>query len=191
MNIVCLFGILLIATETNGFAEASQRKGELQQRILLRKLRSFQRNDETNTESVTWNEILADVLVTKLNIFSSNNHVVKSNKNVATTFLSEILVVYKKIYDKYYTQKPINHNVINIIEAKPEEEVEVMHPDLKKESCENCDPVVEKDVECAEGFVLDKDGDCVPAPSKLILAVPNQCPRGYRADRLGFCRISF
>ncbi|XP_028173196.1 uncharacterized protein LOC114362127 [Ostrinia furnacalis] len=199
MNLVCLFGILFIAAETSGFAEASQRKGELRQRILLRKLQSFQRNDATNPESVTWNEILADALVTKLNVFSrdKNIDVAPPKKNVATVCLSEILTFFKSVYDNF-KQKPSDHNaVVTQIESKPKEEVEVIHPTFKMKRCEDCtdgDGVVSSMVpvlECPTGFVLDKDGKCITAPSKLIMAIPNQCPNGYRRDRLGYCRLAF
>lgn len=51
------------------------------------------------------------------------------------------------------------------------------------------DEISESVKECPEGTVKVK-GDCV-SRSRLIMMIPNQCPIGYKRDRLGYCRMIF
>lgn len=205
MNTACLFGALIIVLgEAGGLHWATALEGKSEQRILLRKLQNFQRNDIANAETVTWNEILADVLVKNFNIFSKEDELhknVKKPKNLATKCVSDVLVIYKSIYDRFKlsdsNQKDQPTNTNQTTEKNPKEDVEIVETVLKNVNCDDCDEIeakesVDRDLKCPDGYEINKDGECEAlATSKLVMAVPRQCPIGYRADRLGYCRIMF
>lgn len=193
-----LLGALIIFAGEAACRGSANAREEFQQRVLLRKLQDFQRNEGTNAETVTWNEILADVLVKKLNIFSGSeelnlhSYIGTKPKSIVTKYVSDVLLIYKSIYDLYERKRNQEEILINK-EGDPKDDVEVVV--IRSEKCDDCDDDSDKTVDdkddCPDGFVRNKFGDCVSESSKLILAIPGQCPHGYRRDMLGYCRIVF
>ncbi|CAG9787039.1 unnamed protein product [Diatraea saccharalis] len=194
MNIACFFGILIIIMGDASAIEKNNNKAIIGQRILLRKLQNFQNTPRNDGKSVTWNEFLADVLVKKIFHFNSSEEPLdadKSNSNILKESVSQILAAYKFVYDKFREDDVDNLKGTH----DPKDDVEVIQPRNGVESCDDCVAVkASKDTgnPCVSGQIKNENGDCVDStPVKLILSVPNQCPIGYRADRLGFCRIRF
>lgn len=209
---IFVLSVILLITKAN-FVDT-------QQKILLRKLQNFQQND-SNPKTVTWNEILADVLVNKgNNLEISGDH----NQNIWTKCMSQMLLVYKTyIYDniKYFNREtsdsPTNAEPTNATpdptdsptekpndtkaSVDPKTEVEIIEPEYHgrvQEISTEGHKILEgsirdtKATECPEGFVEDEEGQCVKTKSsQFILAIPRQCPTGYRRDRMGFCRLVF
>lgn len=267
MDILYIFGIAILLM---GGTDSLIEEKNLQQRILLRKLQTFE-----ETKPTTWNEVLADVLVNKIRIFSfttedkeplKDDAPVSKENPILTDFFSKLFVVYKKfIYDAFVGKRKTSDGELvhittipetikdklpkmdpeelirptEVIYAEgPKSEVELVEPryhgkialedtpenpskEIADQSQEdntntttevnssevqgdsdmivsdpghqqNVDPGLKKsDVNCAEGFVKSDGGDCVKNASRLILAIPNQCPLGYRKDWLGYCRKTF
>lgn len=216
MKSIYIVGIIILLGETECFIEDTTNIKILEeQRTLLRKLQNFQ--DPNHEKPLTWNEILADVLVNKIRIFSFNeineNEInedydrnIKSS-SILTTFFSQVMLFYKNcVYDKFMKTVVVTvvtdpfdpstteevYTVISPDEIDPEGDVELIEPKYhgKIRDAEASD---EEDAikECPEGSVKNKFGNCVKEHSRLLISVPSQCPRGYRLDRLGNCRVVF
>lgn len=197
------------------------------QRTLLRNLQSYQPKE---SKPLMWNEVLADVLVNKIRIFSfkkqnKENDTLKENlltpeKSALTNFISQVFFVYKKfVYDVFVESPKTAPNDKNSIEAVhlnpdieerkadsdemyeengvtfsngPKGEVELVEPRYhgKQVLGNETEESIEQGVKvCPEGTV-NVEGTCINN-SRLIMAVPSQCPIGYRRDRLGYCRMMF
>lgn len=165
-------------------------------------------NNMTNGDkSNTWSVLLAQVIVNKINDMFTGEHkevnndidIKTDNNSIVVKSISEIFQLYKLlIYDKYNVEeipeKPRKpRNLKN-----PNEEFEIIEPG----KCN--DPDCYNDIEfiggvenekisgdCPEGTVKNEFGKCVQKLAKFITGVPNQCPIGYRFDRLGYCRPTF
>ncbi|CAH0399286.1 unnamed protein product [Chilo suppressalis] len=195
MNIAWFFGFLIIVLGKASDIERSNNNGEIGQWTLLRKLQSFQNAPKDDAKSVTWNDILAEELIKKIGIYPFDSSEESLKKKIAEgnflkESLSQMLVIYKIVYDKFVTNEVANYKTID----NRKEEVEVIEAGREKESCEGCG-----DVEaggnlgspCIKGQKTNEGGACDEKQAKLILAVPKQCPIGYKADRLGYCRVIF
>lgn len=185
-----------------------------EQRILLRKLQNFQ--DPKDEKPLTWNEMLADVLVNRIKIFSfhkvNDNEIIEADSkpsktsNIIVSFFSQVMLLYKNcIYDRWATKHEEPDFAIDETTTEdngvkdPSEwgtindDVEIIEPkyhgkQIDGEADEDEDSAI---VKCPEGSVKDEKGNCVKAHSPLIISVPSQCPIGYRRDRLGNCRVVF
>lgn len=214
MKFIYIVGIIILFGETECFIEDTTSFKILEeQRTLLRKLQNFQ--DPNHEKPLTWNEILADVLVNKIRIFSFNE--INENEinedydrniktsSIITTCFSQVMLFYKNcIHDKFVTKvvepDPFDsstteevYTIINPDEIDPEGDVELIEPKYhgKIRDDEANDEEVAIKVECPEGAVKNKFGNCVKEHSRLLISIPSQCPRGYRLDRLGNCRVVF
>ncbi|CAB3251308.1 unnamed protein product [Arctia plantaginis] len=203
----------MLMGKTESFIEDSSRiKISVEQRTLLRKLQNFQ-EPKTEAKALTWNEMLADALVNKIKIFSSSkvdendiikeyNEASKTNK-VLTNYFSEVLLLYKNcIYDKFRTtyeepdyhytdttQEPdVNSYSTPSEDDSPKSEIEIIEPLYHGKLQEIDSTEHDAKVECPEGSIVDEKGNCIEGISKLLITIPNQCPSGYRPDRLGNCR---
>ncbi|KAJ0177985.1 hypothetical protein K1T71_006858 [Dendrolimus kikuchii] len=213
MNIILILCTASIFTGATCAVEGI--KNHREQRTLLRKLQNF----HEDTKPQTWNEILADVFVNRIKIFSSKTDENKeTDYNVLKHLFSQALVFYKKfVYDKIVFRDNVARDKTAIFKPEiesnevphgigidrdkrtdiknpgdPKKDIELIEPEYHgKISMDNTteDPNTNKN-ECPEGFVKNDSG-CVNENSKLILAVPGQCPDGYRRDRLGYCRMKF
>lgn len=187
-----------------------------EQRALLRKLQNFQ--DPKDEKPLTWNEILADVLVNRIKIFSfhkvNDNELLREDNtptksdHIITKCFSQVLLIYKNcIYDRWMKkieepgyvidETTTEDNTVVVINTSdldgPKSEVEIIEPkyhgkQIDAEATEDEDVIK---VECPEGAVKDEKGNCVNEHSRLLISVPSQCPLGYRRDRLGNCRAVF
>lgn len=168
-----------------------------EQRILLRKLQ----NVESKTKPVTWNEVLAGVVVDSVKGISSekvkqepiSNETYEKKEDFLLNFFSNTLFLFKKyFYDKFietHDSPPIRNPEIwtgdTDFALDPGKDVEVFEPKYHgKTSAANST----EESDCPNGSFKNADGRCV---ALLMIAIPNQCPRGYRRDRLGYCRLSF
>ncbi|KAI5644496.1 hypothetical protein NE865_03385 [Phthorimaea operculella] len=99
MKFVLLFSaIAIFATKVDNFKIYNE---DQTQKVLLRKLQNFQQNE---TLTVTWNEILADVLVAKITRIETNTVTDANNGNILTKCFSGVLWTFKTyIYDKFWT----------------------------------------------------------------------------------------
>lgn len=238
MNIFTIFAFVIVltsGTQTFVIEESTTLKTTTEQRTLLKKLQNSPQS-KNETKPLMWNEILADVLVNKVKIFSlKRDNITTVNEetqhSALTKWFGTVLIFYKHlIYDKFvYTPK--ERNVLNIHElsetedevkndgesdtnlqdeeaihhlkdtlvndkmnsTNPKADIEIIEPkyhgkltDGDTERPEDED----KAIVCPEGYVKSDRG-CLDANSRLVLAIPNQCPNGYRLDRLGYCRMMF
>lgn len=185
-----------------------------EQRTLLRKLQNFR--DPKDEKPLTWNEMLADVLVNRIKIFSfhkvNDNEMFKEdskpskNSNIIVSLFSQLMLFYKNcIYDRWATKyeepgftndettSEDNNGVINkdFEWDSLNDDVEIIEPKYhgKQKNAEAEEDEDRAVLKCPEGAVKDEKGNCVNSP--LIISVPNQCPIGYRRDRLGNCRVIF
>lgn len=188
-----------------------------EQRTLLRKLQNFQ-DPKSEAKALTWNEMLADVLVNRMKIFSSSkvdeNDIIKEyneaskTKKILTNYFSEVLLLYKNcIYDKWRTryEEPDYHYTDTTQEPDatgasdstpsdidgPKSEIEIIEPLYHGKLQEIDSKELDEKVKCPEGTVVDEKGNCIEEISKLLISIPSQCPSGYRPDRLGNCRVIF
>ncbi|XP_030035461.2 uncharacterized protein LOC115451314 [Manduca sexta] len=229
MNIIhFLSAAIIFMGETEPYVvEDSVALATNEQWTLLRKLQNFNEPRDED-KPLTWNEILADVLVNRIKIFSFKqlNGTIEEKKSPLTNFMGQMLFIYKRfIYDRFsYSIDKADANTANATEifkeAKnvtneerdveipnhyndtivnhtnnstgPKDEVEIIEPKYhgKLSVSEEVADLNKEVVECPEGFVM-LDKVCVNEKSRLILAVPNQCPIGYKRDRLGYCRLIF
>lgn len=206
MYIVPLFSaVIILMGRTNNFVAANSKTNE--QRILLRKLQNFEQNAEA--EHLAWNDVLANVLVNKVTLFSSHNFDRETQKDGAAGIvrkcLSEVLFLFKVyVYDKFKSDSNITiagvqeiYNTHNekvpeqpktMSERDPKSEVEIIEPKYHGRIEET---TTESNLLCPEGYEAN-DGNCTATPSsKFIMYIPRQCPIGYRRDRLGYCRQIF
>ena len=186
-----------------------------EQRTLLRKLQNFQ--DPKDEKPLTWNELLADVLVNRIKIFSfhkvNDNEIIKEDSkpskttNILVSCFSTVMLLYKNcIYDRWATkfEEPefaIGETTTEGITVVPNSEWDTISDDVEiiepKYHGKQIDVETEKDekegaiVKCPEGAVKDEKGNCMKAHSPLMISVPSQCPIGYRLDKLGYCRMIF
>lgn len=193
------------------FLIAKTNVADPQQRLLLRKLQNFEQNNSTTT----WNDIVANVLVNN----GDNSQRGAKDNNFWTKYVSQIILLYKvHIYDKIKntndktTDSSTNPDVStpdpkDTTSEKPNDskssedpkaEVELFEPNYHgkmQETTEEVNRIPEsksEGIECPEGYVKNDKEQCTDSKSsKFILGIPNQCPTGYRRDRLGFCRIVF
>lgn len=185
---------------------------DTQKELLLRKLKNFQDNDSNSK----WNEIVANAVVNSGN----NSERDAEDNSIWTKYLSQLLLLYKiHVYDKikniygYTTDSPTNFDpnvsTKNPNDEKPNDsktnedpktEIELLEPQYHGKFQETTTEVHALEVserntehmECPEGFVKNNEGHCIDSKSsKLIIGVPQQCPVGYRRDRLGYCRKVF
>ncbi|XP_063394678.1 uncharacterized protein LOC134679656 [Cydia fagiglandana] len=190
--------ITLKVTENFAIEKREQHNGE--QKLLLRKLLSLQQNNSTE-KALMWNEIFANVLVNKIKILFNKQPEsgLEDNPDVVTKFVSQIISLYGKLF---YKVNDITHNsaigkneeeikVDEIVDPKKEvEEVEPKYHGRLENVTENLD--IDKRSVCPEHSVSDGKGNCIDsANSRFIMAIPYQCPIGYRRDRLGYCRAIF
>lgn len=217
MNFIYIVGIIILIGEAECFIEdTTSIKISKEQRTLLRKLQNFQ-DPKDEAKPLTWNEMLADVLVNKIKIFSFNkvddNDVIneyseppKSSSALINCF-SQMLLIYKNcIYDKWRknyeepdfgpTSPPEPDLVIRTNTGvssgdDPKHDIEIIEPKYhgKLQDTDSREGGEKKD--CPEGAVKDDKGNCVKEISRLLISVPGQCPAGYRPDRLGNCRMVF
>lgn len=221
MNIIHILGITVLFSTSYSAIEDKNK-----QRTLLRKLQSYQPKES----KPMWNEVLADVLVNKIRIFSfktqdeqteSIKEETTQDKSALTNFISQVFFVYKKfVYDIFVAPSttvtnnssiaaPIpeieERNTEDVLEetgvtytAGPKSEVELVEPRYhgKQVLGNGTEGIVdgdsgegESEQGCPEGTVKVK-GSC-ESSSKLMMAIPRQCPIGYKRDRLGYCRIMF
>lgn len=237
MNALHILGITFLLLGTSQTIEEPKSKI---QKVLLRKLQS----EPQEIKPLMWNEVLADVLVNKIRIFSFNKQTnsqapaeaIKEDKtpeiSAVTNFVSEIFFVYKKFVYDYFAKSKIasdgnsaqdEDNLITTIDIQndrpdketreaddqleitptsgPKGEVELVEPRYHglqvlgngtgESSGEESDDNEGESVDgCPEGTVKVDDNKCVNS-SRLILAIPRQCPIGYRLDRTGYCRLRF
>lgn len=215
MNIILILCTASIFTGATCAVEGINNLRE--QKTLLRKLQNF----HEDTKPQTWSEILADVFVNRIKTFSPEIDENKEAKqNVLKNIFSQALVFYKKfIYDKFVfrdngvddktdilkpeieTNEVAHKSEIDVRDKRtditnsgdPKRDIELIEPKYHgKLSVDNSteDVNTENKEECPEGYIKSDSG-CVNENSKLILAVPGQCPDGYRRDRLGYCRMRF
>lgn len=201
--------------ETNNFViqnENSALHKSNEQKVLLRKLQNLQ--NEVKDPNITWNEILANLLVSRIKTYSTNDiekerndFAEKPEENFWTKTVSSSLLFFKRlIYDPIFKIKKntvdSNHSPSTegsvtgktdigkrtITDEDPKSEVELIDPKYHGKIEERTESNELLEV-CNEGFEKDEEGNC--KASKFILYIPSQCPIGYRRDRLGFCRIMF
>ncbi|XP_063548095.1 uncharacterized protein LOC134755470 [Cydia strobilella] len=188
--------ITLKVTENFAIEKREQHNGE--QKLLLRKLLSLQQNNSPE-KALMWNEIFANVLVNKIKILFNKQPEsgLEDNPDVVTKFVSQIISLYGKLF---YKVNDMTHNsgkneveteVDEIVDPKKEvEEVEPKYHGLLENMTENFD--IDKRSVCPEHSVSDGKGNCIDSVnSRFIMAIPYQCPTGYRRDRLGYCRAIF
>ncbi|CAH0583267.1 unnamed protein product [Chrysodeixis includens] len=213
MKSIYIVGIIILLGETECFIEDTTSIKILEeQRTLLRKLQNFQ--DPNHEKPLTWNEILADVLVNKIRIFSFNEineNEIKEDydrnmetSSILTVCFSQVMLFYKKcIYDPFMrkvvepdpsdssTTEEVYTVMISPGELDPEGDVELIEPKYhgKKRDVEGNEEVDAIKAGCPDGAEKNQFGNCVN--SRLLISVPSQCPRGYRLDRLGNCRVVF
>ncbi|CAH2266885.1 uncharacterized protein LOC120626902 [Pararge aegeria] len=212
-----LYCALIIISDTNCFyvQNTSDHKDFDRQAVILRKLQNLQERDSRNsTQTTTWSEILADVLVKEMFSYKKVDTIKHISKppEETTSFLvkavSRVLEAYKiYVFDKMrsnYSETKVNKGTddttskIGIIKneteamSNPNDDVEIIEPKYHGKlqgngSLEFPDSVSD----CGDGLIRDEDGNCVePKHSKFVLSVPWQCPIGYRPDWLGYCRVS-
>ncbi|PZC79177.1 hypothetical protein B5X24_HaOG216741 [Helicoverpa armigera] len=209
MKSIYIVGIIILMGQTECFVEdTTSIKILKEQRTLLRKLQNFQ--EPKDVKPLTWNEMLADVLVNRIKIFSfhkvNENEIVKDDKpaktNIVTTAVSQVMLFYKNcIYDKWRVKyEEPSHTVESTTEDgvvsvtttadidDPKGDVEIIEPKYHGKQIDGDPDDDEAVVNCPEDFIKDEQGNCVNIHSRLIISVPNQCPYGYRRDRLGNCR---
>ncbi|XP_075976042.1 uncharacterized protein LOC142976515 [Anticarsia gemmatalis] len=215
MNSIYIVGIIILMGKTDCIIEdTTSIKISEEQRILLRKLQNFEQ-PKVETKPLTWNEMLADVLVNRIKIFSFNkvdeSDIVKEysvpskTRTMLTNCFSQVLLLYKNcIYDKFATTYeepgvniPDTTTEVNIVvrssgggaeDGGPKSEIEIIEPRYHGKVI---DSVSSESEDCPEGAMRDEKGNCVKEISRLLISVPGQCPAGYRADRLGNCRMVF
>lgn len=168
MNIALLCVLIIVTGGTDGFHENARtsHKQQTGQRILLRKLQTFQRADPKE-KTATWNQILADALVNRIKIFSFNKatenelrNPVDTESNFLTNCISQMMHLYKRFF---YDRKRIDNttelnkekeaqNNANkeIVETEtdfvdPKDEVEVVEPRYHGKLCVNCDKNTENE----------------------------------------------
>ncbi|KAJ8724247.1 hypothetical protein PYW08_015721 [Mythimna loreyi] len=210
-SIINIVGIIILMGDTECFIEdTTSIKILKEQKTLLRKLQNFQ--DPKDEKPLTWNEMLADVLVNRIKIFSFNkvndNEIIEAESkpskttNIIVSAFSQVMLLYKNcIYDRWATkyeepgvrtyETTTEDNVVNTSEWDAiNDDVEIIEPKYhgKQVDAEEEDEAVMK---CPEGTVKDEKGNCIKVHSPLMISVPGQCPTGYRRDRLGNCRIVF
>lgn len=214
MKSIYIVGVIILMAETECFIQDTTSIKILEeQRTLLRKLQNFQ--DPKDEKPLTWNEMLADVLVNRIKIFSFNkvneNEIIEDSKpskatNFVRSYFSEVMLLFKNcIYDKFvtkyeepgYVEEDLGTDAPEVFVTDAidslNDDVELIEPKYHGKQI-----VVEPEgaedkalVGCPEGTEKDDKGNCVKAHSRLLIAVPSQCPMGYRRDRLGFCRAMF
>ncbi|XP_034828532.1 uncharacterized protein [Maniola hyperantus] len=215
-----LYSALIFISETNCFyiENTSYREDFERQAVILRKLQNLHERDSRNaTQTTSWSEILADVLVKELFSYKTvdddkklANKLPEKSTSMLVKAVSHVLEMYKTyVFDKLrndYSKTRVNiensNEIIgkNIIEksvpefsnaSNPKEDVELIEPKYHGKLQENGTLEDDGASDCGEGFKRDEDGNCVEAKhSKFILSIPRQCPIGYRRDWLGYCRES-
>ncbi|KAF9409090.1 hypothetical protein HW555_011437 [Spodoptera exigua] len=214
MKSIYIVVIIILMAETECFIQDTTSIKILEeQRTLLRKLQNFQ--DPKDEKPLTWNEMLADVLVNRIKIFSFNkvneNEIIDDSKpskapNFVRSYFSEVMFLFKNcIYDKFVTKyEEPDYKEEDLGTDAPEifitddidslnDDVELIEPKYHGKQL-IVEPVEAEDkalIGCPEGTVKDDKGNCVKAHSRLLISVPSQCPMGYRRDKLGFCRAMF
>ncbi|XP_045767491.1 uncharacterized protein LOC123868875 [Maniola jurtina] len=215
-----LYSALVIISETNCFyiENTSYHEDFERQAVILRKLQNLQERDSRNaTQTTSWSEILADVLVKEIFSYKTvdvdkkfTNKPPEKSTSVLVKTVSHVLEMYKTyVFDKLrsdysnirvnieHTNETIGKNRIekSVPEftntSNPKEDVELIEPKYHGKLKENGTLGDDSVSDCGEGFKRDEDGNCAEAKhSKFILSIPRQCPIGYRRDWLGYCRES-
>ncbi|CAK1579723.1 unnamed protein product [Parnassius mnemosyne] len=207
MNIAIL-GTIIILISRSGCSfvkndNALQVKAE--RGIFLRKLQSSIRSSpEEGVQSLTWSEILADVLVKR--ILFQKPYVVNETQQIFSSIFEDVTITTtSESSTTYYIDIQLNEaerpkdpkEDFEIITINPD--VEIIEPEYHGKLCKGCKEgnneqndykIVKED--CPIGLKRDAKGNCEdPKSSNFILSVPYQCPIGYRADWFGYCRMSF
>lgn len=189
MRATTLLLLFILMKSTDNFVIEKENNAE--QKLLLRKLLSLQQNNSTE-KSTVWNEILANVLVSKIKaIFKKETEYLEDKPDVVTEFFGNVIGLFKRSYwdkvDKRHAVDEIQTN--DRPTGDPKDDVEEIEPKYHGRMENGTDFDVSA---CPEGAVSDGKGNCVDAKNlKFILAIPYQCPVGYRRDRLGYCRPLF
>ncbi|XP_059058642.1 uncharacterized protein LOC131852061 [Achroia grisella] len=186
--------------------------------VVLRKLLQSVQTD-VKEDSKAWNDVLAKVFVDSIkSVFSSNNEsrekITDSSENgYFTKWISKSLLFFKNIFYGTSTTNDVkptnptkpttqletlgeNYNRADSKEVtdtdviNTNDDVEVFEPKYHGKRCAGCNET--SDSNCPEGLVKDNNGECVlKVDEKLIIAIPGQCPKGYRRDKLNYCRLQF
>lgn len=216
--LLTVYSALIIISETNCFyiQNTSFHERFERQAVILRKLQNLHEHDpRMSTQTTSWSEILADILVaelfsyekldinTKVDQKSGNTSEIPHKTGVLVKAVSNVLEIYKTyVFDKWRSDYNIRVNVtthvdenkvekhVREVNNNPNDDVEIIgpvyHGKLKNETLKD-----DGSQECEEGFTKDGDGKCIEIKhSKFVMAIPWQCPKGYRADWLGYCRES-
>lgn len=144
-----LLCVLFIISETNSLYinDNSFHKDVEEKRILLRKLQNLQEHDARNaSQTPSWSEILADILVKRIFPFHKTNNetarltTFEDEKNVLVRSFSFVLKVYKKyLYDKLHhnhdTVTDTNNTKIQVNNSdantdNKQKDVEVIYPEI-------------------------------------------------------------
>lgn len=212
MNIT-LFCFVIVFVDISCLYVNTRPKDVKRRNILLRKLQSLDYNLQNSSQTQTWSETLADAFVNRIFTFNARSNEGGNNSNDGTykrnLFVKPFTILiewYKaNIYDKYIKNITIRNSVNNftLLQNKtidfsdnPKSDVEIIEPAYRGKMCDNCrdapdDIEVKTDNQCENGLEMDDSGNCVDKKvSKFILAIPYQCPIGYRRDSHGYCRIT-
>ncbi|XP_072949716.1 uncharacterized protein [Epargyreus clarus] len=206
MNIALLCVLIIVTGGTDGFHVENARtshKQEMGQRILLRKLQTFQRADPKE-KTATWNQILADALVNRIKIFSFNKATeselqnnVDTESNFLTNCISQMMHLYKRFF---YNDNKINKHTDDTLElskeekklqnankgivetekdfADPKDEVEILEPRYHGKLCVNCDKNTENET-------VGNGTETVEITEKVETVTG--CPDGLVANEGGGC----
>ncbi|CAH2085204.1 unnamed protein product [Euphydryas editha] len=145
-----LLCIIFIISETNSLYinDTSFHKDAEENRVLLRKLQNLQEHDSRNaSQTPSWSEILADILVKRIFPFHKTNNeterltAFEDEKNILVSCFSFVLKVYKRyLYDKLNHDRDTSTDIINTkskvntsdtnSDSKPNNEIEVAYPEI-------------------------------------------------------------
>lgn len=211
MKLIFIYVLIIFHKVESCLSETTKNYKDLDNSILLRKLQNLQnQNQEENTRVITWSEMLAEVLVNHIKIFTFNNQDYNEvqndpkpvSQNIFTKMFSDVLEFYKRyVYDKWIYKRHVN-NVENsdtnkhpVTDNKSlNDDVEIIEPVYHGKLCKNCEEGLTTEIDlknCPKGYIIDAKGNCAdPKSSNFIFSIPFQCPNGYRRDWLGYCRIS-
>lgn len=186
--------LIILMEGTDNFVIEKREDHNAEQKLLLRKLLSLQQNNSTE-KSTVWNEILANVLVNKIKALFKKQpeySYLEDKPDVVTEFFGNVIGLFKRSYwdkvDKRHAVDEIQTN--DKPTGDPKDEVEEIDPKYHGRIENGTD--FDTTSVCPEGSVSDGKGNCVDTKNlKFIMAIPYQCPVGYRRDRLGYCRPLF
>ncbi|XP_041989281.1 uncharacterized protein LOC121740615 [Aricia agestis] len=218
MNLLIL---LLLALGSSDSYSIETKNPKIEDSVLLQKLHHLQKRSEPEIVQIpTWSEMLADVIVNRIKIFSFHK---SDEQNAAAEYVgeaetqpgiikrivSEVLNVFKTyIYDPWYRiynnnaevenlQDPVEltgdkdpNEEVEVLEPNPNKDVEIIEPKYHGKLCNN-NCTEPRASRCPAGQEMDEKGDCVdPKASKFIFNIPYHCPLGYRRDMFGICRLT-